>query len=189
MRREPTFRARRVAVAVLLGLVSAACATTHYTQSAVVAVPTGVEGKAGSKASIEIEGLKLRIEPLDRAPRDQAIPSLRLRIVFDPRELGYSFDPGQVVLRSGDGKEWRANESGYRPLSPKTSVEVGFDAAVDQASTFDLVLGGLARGQKRLEPVTLRLARRKGLSYDRLYWLEAIGYAVALPLAAAGGGM
>jgi hypothetical protein len=189
MRELPSLPARAVVAAVLLGLVSAGCATTRYTQSAVVAVPTGIEGKPGSSASIEIDGLKLRIEPLDRAPRDQAIPSLRLRIVFDPRELGYSFDPGQVVLRGADGKEWRANDSGYRPLSPKSSVEVGFDAAVDQASTFDLVLAGLARGQKRLEPVTLRLARRKGISYDRLYWLEAIGYAVALPLAAASGGM
>jgi hypothetical protein len=167
MRRETTLRAAALAAA-LAGVLSAACATTRYTQSAVVAVPTGVAGKPGPRPSIEIEGLKLRIEPLDRAPRDQAIPSLRLRIVFDPRELGYSFDPGQVVLRSADGRECRANGSGYRPLSPKTSVEVGFDAAVDQASTFDLVLAGLARGQQRLEPVTLRLARRKGTSYDRL---------------------
>ncbi len=29
----------------------------------------------------------------------------------------------------------------------------------------------------------------RGRSYDRLYWLEAIGYALAMPLAAAGGGM
>jgi hypothetical protein len=180
MRRETRLRAGAVVVA-LAGVLSTACATTRYTQSAVVAVPTGVKGEAGSTASIEIDGLKLRIEPLDRAPRDQAIPSLRLRIVFDPRELGYSFDPGQVVLRSADGKEWRANGSGYRPLSPKATFELGFDAAVEQASTFDLVLAGLARGQRRLEPVTLRLARRKGISYDRLYWLEAIGVLLTYP--------
>jgi len=186
VREHPSLPALTVVAAVLIGLVSGGCATTRYTQSAVVAVPTGVGGRAGSSASIEIEGLRLRIEPLDRAPRDQAIPSLRLRIAFDPRALGYSFDPGQVVLRGADGKEWRANGGGYRPLSPRSSVEVDFPAAVDQGSTFDLVLAGLARGQKRLEPVTLRLARRKGTSYDRLYWLEAIGYAVTLPLAAAG---
>jgi hypothetical protein len=34
--------------------------------------------------------------------------------------------------------------------------------------------------------VTLRLARREGRSYDRLYWLEAIGYAVLVPIAAVG---
>jgi hypothetical protein len=139
-----------------------------------VAVPTGVEGKPGSSAAIEVEGLRLRIEPLDRAPRDQAIPPLALRIVFDPRELGYSFDPGQVVLRSADGKEWHANGGGYQPLYPRASVDVAFDAVVEPETTFDLVLGGLARGLRRLEPVTLRLARRKGLSYDRLYWLEVI---------------
>ena len=43
----------------------------------------------------------------------------------------------------------------------------------------DLVLGGLARGQERLAPVTLRLGRRTGRSYDRLYWLEAIGYVLS----------
>jgi hypothetical protein len=34
--------------------------------------------------------------------------------------------------------------------------------------------------------VTLRLARREGRSYDRLYWLEAIGYALLVQVAAAG---
>jgi hypothetical protein len=34
--------------------------------------------------------------------------------------------------------------------------------------------------------VTLRLAGRKGISYDRLYWLEAIGYAVLVPIGVAG---
>jgi hypothetical protein len=87
MRGLPSLPARTVVAAVLLGLVSAGCATTRYTQSAVVAVPTGVEGKPGSSASIEIEGLKLRIELLDRAPRDQAIPSLRLSISSWPGSL------------------------------------------------------------------------------------------------------
>jgi len=154
-----------------------------------VAVPAGVRGDAGSKASIEIEGLKLRVEALDRAPRDQAIPPLALRIVFEPRELGYSFDPGQVVLRSADGREWRGRGGEYRPIQPKTGFTVAFDAGLPREASFDLVLGGLARGPRRLEPVTLRLARREGRSYDRLYWLEAIGYAVMLPLAAAGGGI
>jgi hypothetical protein len=83
-------------------------------------------------------------------------------------------DPGQVVLRSADGREWPANGRGYQPLCPKASIDVGFDAAVEPGTTVDLALSGLARGLRRLEPVTLRLARRKGLSYDRLYWLEVI---------------
>ena len=36
------------------------------------------------------------------------------------------------------------------------------------------MLGGLARGQTRLAPVTLRLARHEGRSIDRVYWLEAL---------------
>jgi hypothetical protein len=184
-----TSRARSIAVAFLVGLLPAACATTRYTQSAVVGVPPGVKGDAGSNASIEIGGLKVRIETLDRAPREHTIPCLGLQIVFDPPALGYSFDPGQVVLRSADGREWRARGGEYRPVYPKASFSLAFDATIPREASFDLVLGGLARGQERLEPVTLRLARREGRSYDRLYWLEAIGYAVVLPLAAAGGGM
>jgi hypothetical protein len=174
MRHSPTSRARSLVVAVLAGLLPAACATTRYTQSAVVAVPAEARGKAGSNASIEVEGLKVRIETLDRAPEKATLPRLRLRVVFDPPELGYSFDPGQVVLRSGDGGEWRAPGGEYRPVYPKASFNLAFDAAVPEEGDFELVLGGLARGEKRLEPVTLRLARRNRRSIDRVYWLEAL---------------
>jgi len=37
--------------------------------------------------------------------------------------------------------------------------------------------------------VTLRLVRGEGRSYDRLYWLEAIGAVIMAPLALAGGGL
>jgi hypothetical protein len=186
MRHAPSSRARRVLVAVVAGLLPAGCATTRYTQSAVSAVPPGVEGRAGSSATLEIEGLRLRIETLDRAPRSQAVPPLALRIGFEPRELGYWFDPGQVVLRGADGKEWRPSGGEYQPVYPKSSFTLAFDTAVSKEANLELVLGGLARGQKRLEPVTLRLARREGRSYDRLYWLEAIGYAVLVPIGVAG---
>jgi len=189
MRSAQPWRAQRAVIAVLVGLLPAACATTRYTQTGVVALPPEVKGHPGSAASLEIEGLKLRIETLDRAPQSQAIPPLGLRVVFDPRELGYWFDPGQVVLRSADGGEWHASGGEYRPVYPKASFDLAFDATVSKEASLELVLGGIARGQKRLEPVTLRLARREGRSYDRLYWLEAIGYAVALPLAGAGGGL
>jgi len=174
MRHALPSRARRAVVAALFGLLSAACATTRYTQSAVVALPPDVKGKAGSAASLEIEGLKLRIEGLDRAPQSQAIPRLALRIVFEPRELGYWFDPGQVVVRSADGGEWRAPGGEYRPVYPKASFDLAFDATVPQGASLELVLGGLARGQQRLEPVTLRLARRSGRTIDRVYWLEIL---------------
>ncbi|HSD28856.1 MAG TPA: hypothetical protein VLL75_16260 [Vicinamibacteria bacterium] len=176
-------RVRRTLVALLVGFLSAACATTRYTQTAVVAVPTGLKGNSGAKASLEIEGLKLRIEALDRAPEKAAIPPLRLRVVFDPPTLGYSFDPGQVVLRGADGREWRASGGAYQPVFPDGMFELAFDVAVPRDASLELVLSGLARAQKRLEPVTLRLARRRGSSIDRMYWLEFIG---SLPLCPTG---
>jgi len=181
--------AKRAFAAVVVGLVSAACATTRYTQSRLETEPHAAKTRVGEAVTVEVEGLKVRVGNVDRAPRGQVIPNLGLRLVFEPDALGYSFDPGQVVLRSADGREWRSRGGEYRPVYPKARFDLAFDATVSKAASFDLVLGGLARAQKRLEPVTLRLARREGRSYDRLYWLEAIGYAVALPLAGAGGGL
>lgn len=111
---RPAFlsRARSADVAVLVGLLPAACATTRYTQGEIVALPPDVKGRPGSTASFEIEGLKLRIETLDRAPQSQAIPRLALRLVFEPKETGYAFDPEQVVLRGGDGATWRPHVAG-----------------------------------------------------------------------------
>jgi len=166
----------RFVVLVAASALSSACATTRYTQSRIETAPHETKGRAGEAVSVEIEGLKVRVESLDRAPRGQGIPNLGLRLVFDPDALGYSFDPGQVVLRAADGQEWRAAASGYRPLHPKAHVDLAFDTAVGPEGRFDLVLGGLARGPRRLEAVTLRLARREGRSIDRMYWLEAIGY-------------
>jgi hypothetical protein len=98
-----------IRLAILTGacLLPAACATTSYSRSGVAAVPPGVKGKAGSSATLEIEGLKVRLESLDYARREATIPSYGLRLVFDPRELGYSFDPAQVVLRDASGATWR----------------------------------------------------------------------------------
>jgi hypothetical protein len=155
----------------LAGLACAACATTPYTRSAVVTSPAS---KANTIASIEVERVKLRIEPLDRAVDGEAIPPLKVRIAFDVREVGYSFDPGQVVLRGPDGRQWHANGSGYQPLLPNDTVDLGFDAVVEPEVPFELVVGGLARGPKRLETVKLRLVRRHGRSLDRLFWLELL---------------
>jgi hypothetical protein len=172
-------------------LLPAACATTSYSRGFVAAVPQGVKGKAGGSPSVEIDGLKVRIESLDYAKKGAEIPPLALRLVFEPRELGYSFDPGQVRLRKADGSILAPNvaESGYRLLAPGSSFTIGFDATLTQEARFELEFGGLARGRRRIDPVRLALARRTGRSYDRLYWLEAIGVILSAPLAAAGGGM
>jgi len=164
-------------VLLVASALSAACATTRYTQSR-IARPEA-KGRGREAVSVEIEGLKVRVESLDRAPRGESIPNLGLRLVFEPGTLGYSFDPGQVVLRGPGGREWRGAASGYQPLYPKARFELFFDAAIDAEARMELVLGGLARGTKRLDPVTLRLARHSGTSIDRLYWLEAVGYVLA----------
>lgn len=176
--------ARFAVLAAALSL-SSACATTRYTQSRIETAPHATKGREGEAVSVEIEGLRVRIETLDRAARGEGIPNLGLRLVFDPDALGYSFDPGQVVLRAADGQEWRGAAGGYRPLYPKAHVDLAFDTAVGPEGRMDLVIDGLARGARRLEPVTLRLARHSGTSIDRLYWLEAAGYVLYVAAQAA----
>jgi hypothetical protein len=169
-------RLLRSAVLVLAASLSAACATTRYTQSALGLAPRGPEGKAGALAgavTVEIEKVKLRVATTDRAPRGQDAPRLGVRVVFDTPEIGYSFDAGQVVLRSAGGQEWRAKGKGYLPLfPPEAMVDLAFDAVVAEGEAYELELAGLARGETRLDPVTLRLGRKGGRSIDRVYWLE-----------------
>lgn len=174
-----TRKSVRLAILALAGLLPAACATTSYSRSGVVAVPPGVKGKAGSSATVQIEGLKVRLESLDYAKREDPIPSLGLLLEFDPRELGYSFDPAQVVLRDESGASWSPRgcvpgSSSYQALVPGSSIVLAFDAVLGPDARLELVLGGLARGRQRLDPVTLPLARRKGRSIDRVYWLEVL---------------
>jgi hypothetical protein len=155
-----------------LGLVAAcalstACATTRYTQSRVTALPPAAKGGAGAAASLVLDDLRLSVEPLDRAPRGDGIPNLSLRVTFRPAVLGYSFDPGQVVLRTADGRESRAlgrGLDGYVPLGPSESFTLAFDAPVGPGDGAEVTLGGIARGRRRIDPVTLRLARREGVS-------------------------
>jgi hypothetical protein len=167
---------RLVCVAALGGtcLTPTGCATSHYTQSRIQTVPQGVKGHAGARASLELGGVKMSIEGLDRAPRGEA-PLVSLRIVFEPGELGYSFDPGQVVLRTADGREWRSTLRGYELIQPGSAFDLRFAVALEPKQEAELVVAGLARGSKPLEPVTLRLGRRDGTSIDRMYWLEALG--------------
>jgi hypothetical protein len=73
----------------------------------------------------------------------------------------------------------------YHALAPGSCFELAFDIALGPKQRLELVLSGLARGRKRLNPVMLPLARRDGRSIDRVYWLEVL----LAPLALAGGGM
>lgn len=182
----------RLVALVGCGILSGACATSRYTQSRIEPATPGSRGGSGTRATAEIEGLKLSVETLDRTPENDPARRLSLRLVFDPDQLGYSFDPGQVVLRGPDGREWRASGGQYHPLHSKASFDVCFAAAVEPETPMNLVVSGLALGPKRLPPVTFSLGRRGGTSIDRVYWLEAVGTAILVPLeilAYASGGM
>ena len=123
-------------VFLAVGLLSGACATTRYTQSGIGAASPDGEERAGRSASVEIEGLKLAIQTLDRTPEETPLRRLALRIEFEPRELGYSFDPGQVVLRTADGREWHAAGGRYLPVYPKAAFDIGFDVATPSGTYF-----------------------------------------------------
>lgn len=180
-------RLARSLVLAAASVLSGACATTRYTQSRIAS--PDAPGRGGHAAAFEVGGVRVRVESRDRAARGERAPGFAVRLVFEPDALGYSFDPGQVVLRDADGRVSPTGARGYQPLHPKAAFDLHFDGAVEPGRGAELVVGGLARGTKRLEPVTLRLARADGRSYDRLYWLEAIGFVLTAPLALAGGGM
>jgi hypothetical protein len=175
----------QTAVLGAASLLLSGCATSRYSQSRIATAPQAAHGRGGHAVSFEIDGVKTRVESLDRVRQGGAAPRLSVRIAFEPRALGSSFDSGQVVLRLLDGRESRPLSSGYRALGPHSSVELVFDSAVESSESAELILAGLARGATRLEPVTLRLTRHEGTSIDRMYWLEAIGVALAAPLAGA----
>ncbi len=183
-------RCRCVPLALLAATSSpAACPTKpcesydyHATAIAPLSSPSTPE-QAGTSTTFDVEGLTVRIVSQDVASEGQPAPPLALRLLFEPREIAYSFDPGQVVLRGADGSEWHPRvrgpgrvdrkthtcagddgdsaegESRYSFLSPKTCFDLFFEATVEPASRWELILAGLARGRRRLDPVGFRLSR------------------------------
>ena len=55
---------------------------------------------------------------LGAAIAGEAAPALALALAFEPRVLGYSFDPGQLVLRDGKGRRVAADSA---PRGPRCS--------------------------------------------------------------------
>jgi hypothetical protein len=173
----------RSMVFLAAGVLSGACATTRYTQSRIEALPPDVAGRTGSSALVEIEGLKLRIQLNDRTREEEALRHLALSIVFDTETPDYSFDPGQVVLRGANGREWRGAQGGSVPLHPGAVFHLAFGTAVGKDERPELVIGGLSRGTTPLDPVSVVLSRERKRSIDRVYWLEAAGYLLLGPWA------
>ena len=160
-------------------VLSCACATTRYTQSRIETVPPEVKGRR----RLPRVGRDRGVEDPDREPRPGAAGS------DDPAPLAAArlrAARARVLLRPGAGRlagrrraASGARAEGVPTAPPGLGFDLAFDVAVTPETQVDLVLGGLARGPKRLAPVTLRLARHAGRSYDRLYWLEAIGYVLS----------
>jgi hypothetical protein len=147
-------------------------------------------------------------------PRGEvALAVLSLSIAFQPKVLGYSFSAGQLILRDRRGGEWRPRAAsagwmrygscessgslgdalgGYVPLARGACVLVAFDHAVDSGERLELVVAGAAVGRRRLEPVTVALARteRKTRSADPvLVEMLTLPLKILLfPLAMYGGG-
>jgi hypothetical protein len=76
-----------------------------------------------------------------------------------------------------------------RPLTPGPFFDLSFDVLADPDSRLTLVIDGIARGPRPLDPVAPPIGPKRWGSIERLYWLEAIGAALAAPLALAGGGL
>jgi len=72
---------------------------------------------------------------------------------------------------------------GYVPLSPGATFDLVFGTPVKTEASAELVIGGLARGTRPIEPVSVALTRHRGRSIDRVYWAEVLGTLLLGPYA------
>jgi hypothetical protein len=189
-----------VAVA-LAALLPAGCSTVALHGSRIETVPDGATGRArGQAVTLEIEGLRLKAQPVDAVAVGRPLPPLRVRLVFEPAVIGYSFNPGDVRLRDAAGTEWKAlvagpgalewdvcrgasgpvatGPGGFVTLWRGCCFEIQFDVATPPEGRLVLELDGLARGQRRLAPAKLQVAHATWSRVERMYWLEALGTAL-----------
>jgi len=178
-----------------LGLLAAAlalpaCGTTTHSLTGLA--PATLAGPAHGPRALSIrldldESLRAELRATDVASAGEAVPPLGLSFTFEPKVLGYSFHAGQLVLRDGNGGEWRPTTAsagwmrhgscegasglgdplaGYVPLARGACVRVGFDQAVPPGARLELVVAGAAIGQRRLAPVSVALARTEQKSRE-----------------------
>jgi hypothetical protein len=175
--------------------MAAGCTTVAYNGAGIQTTAEAARRAGGTHASFAVEGLRIEVRSGDVAREGEPVPPLSLLLVFDPPEIGYSFDPGQVDLRAEDGTAHRPRvrgpgllgsyecrvtlpaadaPPGYHLLSPHTCFELAFDLAVAPGSRADLVLGGLALGSRRLDSPTLHLSRRHWRQIEHVWPLEIL---------------
>lgn len=176
-------RHRSLRLTFALAVLLPACRTTTRSVTGLAPTTPGDRSPARVAASVRLsldEHLRAEVRATDAAPAGEAAPALGLAVVFEPKVLGYSFNAAQLVLRDGRGGEWRPTAAsagrmrhgscesasnagdplgGYVPVAPGSCVQVAFDRAVSDGERLELVVAGAAVGRRRLEPVTVALAR------------------------------
>jgi hypothetical protein len=181
------------AVVLVVTLLAPACATKRYGVSAIADVPKASGRSAGYGAQLRLTGIEAAIDALDGAAGEA--PPLSLRVRLRSKDLGYSFDPGRVVLRRG-GDEWHARrtsapecgasgvlaeaEGGRLWLAPRACLVLAFDASVGDGAGQEVVFDGLARGRRPIPPVTLSIARRELVARSLTPGARKFGEAVIL---------
>lgn len=190
MRRSGRLERLSRALTGAASLVLAACSTAGYNATHIDA-PDVAGRPAKVKTSIAIEGLELELSSSDTVREGEPIPPLSLQLVFEPREIGYSFDPGQVRLRDGTGAEWQPSTAdrgnagsschhgsgvGYTFLGPGSCFVLSFSRRVQPGEELELQVAGLALGQRRIDPVTLRISRRSWRKTEHIWPLEIAAY-------------
>jgi hypothetical protein len=98
-----------------------------------------------------------------------------LGIWFEPEDAGWSFEPARVFVRDAEGRRWPASANpGPTPLARGSFFILYFDVESAPELRLTLVIDGIARGSRPLEPVALPIGPRRWGSIERLYWLEAV---------------
>jgi hypothetical protein len=194
-------RATRLLVpAVLAAVLLSACSTT--TSRVTGLAPAAGQSPRQAERAVWLSldaGLRAGLRATDTSAPGEAAPDFRLEIEFQPKALGYSFDPAQLALRDGRGGEWRpVGEPGtYQPLVRGSRFTVQFERPVPDGERLELVVAGAAVGSRRLEPVSVALSRIESKSHKAAPGVvdmgkaagKTLGTILSIMLAGAGGGI
>jgi len=175
-------RATTLSSLIGVGLLSLGCAT--YELSVPQPLPAGArEDKIGGGLPVtrlSLEGMKLWLRSLDETyPHETApTPSFMVWLAFEPANLGYSFNPMKVTVRTPEGivlrpRAYTHPKQGVRstedrayslPKGPSAGFFLAFDTVVTSAGV-SLTIDGVAKGGQPVVVPTLPLARHRIKEY------------------------